>query len=66
MRWQGGRLQSATLKSLKGKLCRVYLPDSFSVTCAGDAVEVRVNSDGLAEFETFPGKTYVLRRRPRK
>ena len=60
MTWQGGRLQSATIKSLKGKPCRIYLPDSFSVTCDGDAVDVRRSLEGPAEFETSSGKTYVL------
>ena len=63
MTWQDARLQSASIKSLQGQPCRIVLPAGLHVTCDGKDVPVSVDSEGLVEFKTSPGKIYKLQGR---
>lgn len=63
MQWQGGRLVTATIKSLNGKPCRLFVEGSRSVQtkdAVGGAVACRQVSDSVIEFNTRPGSTYSL------
>lgn len=56
---KNGRLTKLTVKSEKGKTCRISLPHqgSLSVTCGGNPVEVR-QEKGIWTFSTEAGRVY--------
>ena len=62
MQWQGGKLSKATIKSLVGKPCRVYVgQQNVQIkNAAGSAVASRRISDSVVEFYTMQGVTYSL------
>ena len=62
MQWQGGKLATATIKSLIGKPCRIYVGDQdvHIKNAAGEAVTCRRISDSVVEFYTMQGVTYSL------
>jgi alpha-L-fucosidase 2 len=60
LRWQGGRLVSATLFSRNGNPCRVRTALPVKVACQGRSVSVRRLEPGLIEFRTEAGATYTL------
>ena len=62
MKWQGGKLSAATIKSLNGMPCRLYVgQQSVNIkNAAGDAVACRRISDSVVEFSTMSGVAYSL------
>ena len=60
IKWQEGKFQSATIRSVLGNRCRVRVPTPVTVTHAGDAVSVTSRQGGLIEFATEKGETYKL------
>jgi alpha-L-fucosidase 2 len=60
MEWQEGRLTTAVIRSNNGGPCRVRARGPLSVTINGTGVAVKMLSDGLFEFGTAQGKSYVL------
>ncbi len=60
MSWAGGRLSSATIRSLLGGLCRLRTADPVEVRQNGRRVRVRRADDGLISFETEPGAGYSI------
>jgi alpha-L-fucosidase 2 len=60
LRWQSGRLVSATLLSRNGDPCRVRSAVPLKVTARGRSVSVRRIEPGLIEFRTEAGASYAL------
>ena len=62
MQWQGGKLATATIKSLNGKTCRLYVGNQNVQIkdAAGDAVAYRRISDSVVEFSTTADVVYSL------
>ena len=60
MEWKNGRLENAQIYSILGNICAVLADGDFSVTHVGEPVRKRLADDGLFEFETEAGKTYII------
>ncbi|MCL5098348.1 MAG: glycoside hydrolase family 95 protein [Candidatus Omnitrophica bacterium] len=67
--WQDGKVTEASIKSLKGTLCKLRNSrpwKSARVTCGGQKVEFDLESNtGTISFPTRPGNTYRLVFNPR-
>ncbi len=61
IKWQGGALAGATLRSLCGNECRLVAAKPLTVTHRGRPVAVRREGDALV-FPTEAGETYTLGR----
>jgi alpha-L-fucosidase 2 len=63
LRWSDGKLTRAIIRSTKGASCHVRASTPLVLT--GDSGrDARFSRDGLLEFDTEPGGTYVLEPRP--
>jgi alpha-L-fucosidase 2 len=62
-RWKSGRLEEATVHSLKGNVCRVRPGVSVDVTADGKPIRCSLPEKGVLEFKTRPGCSYILRAR---
>jgi len=60
MEWKNGRLENAQIYSILGNTCAILADGDFSVTHVGEPVRKRLADDGLFEFETETGKTYII------
>ena len=60
LKWSNGRLDQATLVSGLGNTCRVRSAVPLLVTSKGGSVAVTKIENGVLEFKTKPGATYVL------
>jgi alpha-L-fucosidase 2 len=60
MTWKNGRLVSAVIRSMLGKVCKVRVGVEVGVTCKGMPVETNVPEEGVVEFVTKRGREYVL------
>lgn len=63
LRWQAGRLLQAEIRSLAGRPCRVRTPVPVQVhrdSAAGPLVPTTIGAAGTVDFETRPGRRYVL------
>lgn len=58
--WTAGRLERATLLSRSGNPCRVRAAGPLKVTVDGRNAATTKSADGVFEFKTIAGKTYVL------
>lgn len=59
--WKDGGLESATILSRNGNLCRLSMAAPCTVTCDGKAVNLKKESDGILSFATERGKKYVVK-----
>ncbi len=60
MEWDGGKLQRAMIRSDLGRIARLRTRREVGVTLDGEAVAVRTAGDGIVEFETKIGQSYVV------
>ena len=62
--WKEGRMTRFALRSGSGRSCRVSYPGlaSFTVTCGGKPVKVRVENRNTLSFETLKGREYLFER----
>ena len=61
MRWRGGRLESAVLRSLKGNPVRLRAAQRLSVVSSGSPVKVEQPEPAVAAFPTRAGEVYELK-----
>ncbi len=61
MTWKGGRLATATLRSLRGGPCRVRSRAPLEVFRDGKELEAASPAPGVVAFETRAGESYELR-----
>ncbi|HET7618790.1 MAG TPA: glycoside hydrolase family 95 protein [Vicinamibacterales bacterium] len=60
--WKDGQVDRVEIRSLAGRRCRVRAAGLLEVTSGGTAVVVTRPEDGVVEFDTTAGSTYVLTR----
>ncbi len=60
IRWQEGKLTSATIHSKLGNLCRVRFKDPFTVKSDGHEVQTQKLSQGVSQFPTVAGGSYEI------
>jgi alpha-L-fucosidase 2 len=61
LKWLNGRLWRVDILSTAGGPCRVRLPFPMSITSSNEMImPSSVPDTGLVEFQTQPGRTYVL------
>lgn len=60
IQWQEGKLSHASIRSLKGNVCRLRTAEPVTIACNGDVVPVTVVESGVAEFITLPGQQYEI------
>jgi alpha-L-fucosidase 2 len=60
MRWKGGALTAATLRSQAGTRCRLRAGISVAVKSGGKPVKTERPDPGVVVFDTEAGKTYVI------
>jgi len=60
MTWVNGQLDNANIHSFLGNKCVIRAKGKFEVKMEGYPVRMRIADDGLFEFETEPGKTYIV------
>jgi alpha-L-fucosidase 2 len=60
LKWSNGRLDRATLVSRLGSACRVRSAVPLQVASQGKSVAATKIENGVLEFQTKPGATYVL------
>lgn len=58
--WDEGKLSRATIRSLRGGICRVRSDVKIKVTCANKVVKTKRPLDRVTEFETTAGRSYVI------
>ena len=58
--WADGKLVGATIRSLVGNKCKIRTADAIKVTYPGQAVETTSPEKNVVEFETKPGRTYLV------
>jgi len=58
--WRDGKVIEATIRSLRGKECRVKMVEGMTITCDGTKVAVW-QDDGKYIFATEAGKVYQVR-----
>ncbi len=61
LRWADGKVTELTIVSKLGAPARIRGMTKAAVTANGRNVPVRLTSDGLIEFPTTPGTTYLLK-----
>jgi alpha-L-fucosidase 2 len=62
-RWKSGRLEEATILSINGNACRIRPGGPVTVRAAGKTVRCASPEEGVLEFKTEPGRSYVLKAR---
>jgi alpha-L-fucosidase 2 len=60
IRWVGGALVGAAIRSRLGRRCRLRTPVPVTDTADGAEVAVQSAGPGLAEFDTVPGGRYEI------
>ncbi len=60
LKWRAGKLESATVRSVRGQLCRLRAGVSIAVLSAGKAVKTTAESDGVISFSTTQGSIYKI------
>ena len=60
LRWSGGALERATLRSGRGRDCRLRIDTPIRVLRAGQPVPLRRPGEGLYEFATEAGEDYLV------
>ena len=63
MRWEGGKLAGATVRSRAGNRCRIRAAAALQLADPPRREAARSDSPSILEFDTDPGGTYVLRPR---
>ncbi len=60
IQWAEGKVTKATVFSKAGEICRIRVGQPVKISCEGQAVKTRQLTDGVVEFSTLKGKSYVL------
>jgi alpha-L-fucosidase 2 len=60
LRWKGGRVESAEIRSLAGLRCRVRVGLPVAVKSGGNDVKTEQPEPGVVVFATEAGKSYIL------
>jgi alpha-L-fucosidase 2 len=60
LRWQGGLLTEARIKSTLGHLCTIFYHADVRATTDGASVSLQRPGPGLIAFPTQPGKEYTI------
>ncbi len=60
MKWKAGKLETATLRSVRGQLCRLRTTTPLTITSLGKAIKTTTEDDGVISFPTVQGKTYAI------
>jgi alpha-L-fucosidase 2 len=60
LRWKGGRVESAEIRSLAGLRCRVRAGLPVAVKSGGNDVKTEQPEPGVVVFATEAGKSYIL------
>jgi alpha-L-fucosidase 2 len=60
LRWRGGKLESAEVRSLAGLRCRVRARLPLVIKSAGKAIKIERPEPGVVLFETEAGKSYAV------
>ena len=60
MSWREGEITTVKVHSKMGEVCRIGVGRSVSVSCEGRSVESKELADGVVEFPTTQGATYLL------
>ena len=58
--WKDGKITKAAIKSKIGKPCRVRAKEAVEVVSNGQKIQVRKHDKADIEFETEPGRSYIL------
>jgi alpha-L-fucosidase 2 len=58
--WRDGRLLTATIRSTRGRPCRIRSDEPLRVTSDGNEVILDAAEDGVFEFATVAGATYQV------
>ena len=58
--WQGGKLVTATIKSLLGNPLHIRAAEAVTVTSGGQRVRLGHPAEGVIAFETKAGETYTV------
>lgn len=58
--WRDGKVESACIRSLLGRLCRVQAKPAMRVGSDGQGIMVRRDKSGVIEFVTQAGKEYWI------
>ncbi len=58
--WKEGRLISAVIISHAGRTCRIRAQGKFGIQSDGRSQSVKDAGNAIVEFETLPGKRYIL------
>ncbi len=61
VRWAGGRVTDATVRSKQGLLCRLQAHGDVVVRRGGVMVRARKLESGVVEFPTVQGETYAIK-----
>ncbi|TVX96479.1 glycoside hydrolase family 95 protein [Cohnella terricola] len=62
IRWREGRLEEASVRSLRGRDCEIAEADGLTVTLDGADIPVQRSEQGTIRFVTETGRTYCIRR----
>jgi alpha-L-fucosidase 2 len=62
-KWAEGKVTGVKVLSKAGVVCRIRVGEPMAVVCGNTAVEIKELADGVVEFATTKGKTYVLQPR---
>ena len=60
LKWKAGKLESATLRSVRGQRCRLRVRMPVIVRAAGKAIKITNENDGTVSFPTTQGKIYTI------
>lgn len=61
IRWEGGKLSEATVRSSLGGPCRLRARGPVQVSCGGSPTKVETPENGVVAFDTKPGGAYAIK-----
>jgi len=60
MKWEGSKFREGKIKSSVDQLCRIQCNQSIKVSSEGKTIRTSTGEEGVYEFETEAGKSYIL------